>query len=241
MGGHVRRARQQPRMAADPGLLRSHRCVIVYDLQLYCIHGSPVRPRARGRRGDEARRRSRWARAAEMDLRRAGMVGTDSPPRGCEDILPEWWPARQLVTGASRSASPPFKPLGPRSGRYAMPHPSTTSILTGEARTTGWLRLGYGEASVGGSLRALREGGQAPSGRGMPPSRTTGTWASALADPEKLDAGGVVRGTGGGRSAGPDREVPPLTPYRVARSSRRRRVNGSALSAMSRTRSARAR
>ena len=33
--GHLRTARQHLRMVADPGLLRSHWCVIVYDLQLY--------------------------------------------------------------------------------------------------------------------------------------------------------------------------------------------------------------
>lgn len=45
-----------------------------------------------------------------------------------EHNVPEGWPTRQLVTGARRSASPTrSKPLGSRSGRNAMPHPSTTS------------------------------------------------------------------------------------------------------------------
>jgi hypothetical protein len=48
--------------------------------------------------------------------------------------------------------------------------------------------------------------------------------------PEKIEAAGFVRGTGSGRSVGPDRKMPPLASYRLARSSRRRRVNESALS-----------
>jgi transposase len=40
-----------------------------------------------------------------------------------------------------------------------------------------------------------------------------------------------VRGTGSGRSVAAERAVPPLASYRLARSSRRRRVNGSAFSA----------
>jgi hypothetical protein len=45
-----------------------------------------------------------------------------------------------------------------------MPHRSRHQILAGEARTTGWVReLGPGEASVGRSLRALRDGRQASS------------------------------------------------------------------------------
>ena len=58
--------------------------------------------------------------------------------------------------------------------------------------------------------------------------------------PEKMEAGGVVRVVGSGRSVAPDREVGlPFASYRLARSSNRRRVNGSAFSAMTRTRCAR--
>lgn len=102
-----------------------------------------------------------------MDHRRPGVVRTHSPPGAAEHNLPEGWPTRQLVTGARRSASP-TRFQAPRSRdqgetrcRTRPRHP----ILPGEARTTGWVgELGPGEASVGRSLRALRDGREASSG-----------------------------------------------------------------------------
>lgn len=192
----VRTARQQPRMSADPGLLRSHRSVIVYDLQLYCIHGSPVRPRARGRRGHEAR--SRWAGAAEMDLRRAGVVGSDSSTRGCraQRAGRVAYAAARHRPRAQRLSPPRSKPLGSRSGRNAMPQPSTTSIprWSGQDHRLGrraWLSGG----SVGGLSR--RAAGSRPGSIGgalRQIKNDRGVARQASPGPEKLDAGGVVRG-----------------------------------------------
>lgn len=75
------------------------------------------------------------------------------------------------------------------------------------------------------------------------PRRLSPTLAcQASPGPEKIEVAGVVRGRGSWRSGGEDRDAwPPFASYRFARSRRRRRVNGSALSAMVRTRCARPR
>lgn len=116
-------------------------------------------------------------------------------------------------------------------------------ILAGEARTTGRVReLGYREAPLAGSLGVAA---------GSPPRSIGGALRQIKNDrgvarqdspgPEKLDGGGVVRGAGSGRSVAPGPAAPRLESYSLARSRRRRRVNGSAFSAIPRTRWARPR
>lgn len=179
-----------------------------------------------------------------MDHCRARVVRTQFSARGCRAQR-----AGRVAYAAARCrykaqplSPPPSKPLGSRSGGNAMPGPAhgiKSSLGRPEppagcvslVRESACRRLSSSTAGrrpgfIGCALRLYQE--------------RHGRERQASPGPEKMEVGGVVRDAGSGRSLAPDRaDRLPLASYRFARSSRRRRVNGSARSAMARTRCAR--
>jgi hypothetical protein len=174
--------------------------------------------------------RQRWISAALAWSELSHLRGA------AEHNVPEGWPTRQLVTGARHNAAsdPPSARIAFRAKCDAAPvYDLKSSLMRPEPRAgqASWVLGRRPSAALfapGGRAAALGPGR---------PAATPGTTVSRQASPgpEKIDPSGVVRGVGSGRSVVPDRAVPPLESYRLARSSRRRRVKGSAVAAMART------
>lgn len=162
---------------------------------------------------------SRLRGTAEHNGTKGGLCGSPSPVERAASPPPPFQAAR-LAFRAECDAAPVYD----LESSLVRPEPPAgyASLVIGRLR---WRAL-FGPCGKAAMLHRRERQGRA---------------RQASPGSEKLDVGGVVRGAGSGRSVPPGPAAPPLESYRLARSRRRRRVNGSAFSAIPRTRWARPR